>query len=47
MQFLIRTWSKRSKLETGASIFLSTQKAAKLLLGALDLSRKIKFCFVD
>ena len=36
MRLLIRTRSERNELETGASIFLSTQKAAKLLLAALD-----------
>lgn len=43
---LIRT-RRRSELETGASVFLSTQKAAKLVLDALGLSGEINFCFAD
>lgn len=46
-QFLIYPWSKRSELETGASVFLAIQKAAKLLLDVLDLSGKTNFCGGD
>lgn len=45
IQFSFCTWSKRSELETGASVFLSTEKASKWLLSALELSGKVNFCF--
>lgn len=47
LRVLIRTRRRRSELETGASVFLSTQKAAKLVLDALDLSGEINFCSAD